>query len=1193
MATETTPQNAWVESYLNALLTYGLSSEYAGETKTAQSKKAPESDRSTYNRFYVQSLLNLNEEALSAAWLKAASVTKHGNDKDARLQYLSWRIWFMKKKHATVVRSRPQEVVEEDSGIHSPEELSEDEGSAAGAGAAGAPGGEPRAGRPARRSASSAKLSSAVPSPSPEPRPLPSQTGWQAEGGSGADLKVKVGRRPGVHFDTAFEEFHAAPSPLQSSTPPFGPDSGGVYDKLYIILISLHGLVRGEHMELGRDSDTGGQVKYVVELTKAMALHPAVHRVELLTRQITDPGVDASYGVEEECLARGAGDTGGAFIVRLPCGPPDEYVRKELLWPHVREFADRGIAHAGRQLARMAEGGRRCELYAVHGHYADAGEVAVLMASSLDAHMVMTGHSLGRNKLEHLLKGGAMTRREIEEAYAIGRRIEAEERALDTALMVFTSTQQEIDEQWGLYDGYSPGLARVLHFRRSYGRHMPLLKVSPPGLDFSNLKVTIPADPVVKEFEAARAAFAERELAPAAPAAQTQASGDAVAGGGTPPPSPAAQTPRVPDTLDPRVALIPEGPRIWQDIARFLRNPLKPAILAMSRPDPKKNLVTLVRAFGESPMLRELSNLVLIMGNRDDIESMSTGTQKVLVQVLKLIDKYDLHGSVAYPKHHTQADISDIYKFATSTRGVFTNIALQEPFGLTVIEAAAHGAPTVATANGGPVDIMATLHHGVTVDPTDTQAVIAALLKILTNSQTWDEMSKAGVNNIMAYSWPSHVKRYVEALDAEVRFIKSYKRHDRTMSGLLDSRVALKSALEDNDAHVKKQETTAMDRHFSLPQPSRSSKLHGHGPSNLQPIRRNISGISTDDMALLQSHGAEAPKPNKSPAGIERDHLVFFSLDHEACVGDVAAAILSLQKKVEAAGASVGAGVLSMMGFETSKALLQREGVDLESIDFMVCNSGADTWHRADNGEWDADEGYQSLIEFEWDRTSLYRTLRKIVSRPAPGDNSKALPRLKELLYNVVEAPEVGVHPRHFCIELDPETQSILAVGMGPRAKDTKGVALAATVTDRLKRRLRSKGFRASYTLQMIPRGSSHTAALHITPVRASRALALRFLARLWGNDLESVTVVALVPSTRGEEAKAMTVSSHTNDLADLLAGMQRAVVVPVESKDKLPQDELLDQFGVDLQPWASYGDRVSVQAPDSFADTLLAKLAK
>ena len=45
---------------------------------------------------------------------------------------------------------------------------------------------------------------------------------------------------------------------------------------------------------------------------------------------------------------------------------------------------------------------------------------------------------------------GAMTRAEIEEAYAIGRRIEAEERCLDNAMLVFTSTRQEVDEQWGL-----------------------------------------------------------------------------------------------------------------------------------------------------------------------------------------------------------------------------------------------------------------------------------------------------------------------------------------------------------------------------------------------------------------------------------------------------------------------------------------------------------------------------------------------------------------------------------------------------------------------------------------------------------------------------------------------------------------------------------------------------------------------
>lgn len=50
-----------------------------------------------------------------------------------------------------------------------------------------------------------------------------------------------------------------------------------------------------------------------------------------------------------------------------------------------------------------------------------------------------------------------------------------------------------------------------------------------------------------------------------------------------------------------------------QEISRFLRHPRKPAILAMSRPDAKKNITTLVKAFGQNPMLRELSNLVLVM----------------------------------------------------------------------------------------------------------------------------------------------------------------------------------------------------------------------------------------------------------------------------------------------------------------------------------------------------------------------------------------------------------------------------------------------------------------------------------------------------------------------------------------------------------------------------------------------------
>ena len=100
-------------------------------------------------------------------------------------------------------------------------------------------------------------------------------------------------------------------------------------------------------------------------------------------------------------------------------------------------------------------------------------------------------------------------------------------------------------------------------------------------------------------------------------------------------------SPRSPNTAGPRHF---EDPPIWQDIFRFLRNPRKPVILAMSRPDAKKNITTLVKAYGENRHLREIANLVLIMGNRTVIDNMAGGSQRVMEQVLKLIDAYNLYG---------------------------------------------------------------------------------------------------------------------------------------------------------------------------------------------------------------------------------------------------------------------------------------------------------------------------------------------------------------------------------------------------------------------------------------------------------------------------------------------------------------------------------------------------------------------
>ena len=135
-----------------------------------------------------------------------------------------------------------------------------------------------------------------------------------------------------------------------------------------------------------------------------------------------------------------------------------------------------------RALGEEVAGGNPIWPYVIHGHYADAGEVAAHLSGALNVPMVLTGHSLGRNKFEQLLKQGRLSKEDINATYNIIRRIGAEELGLDTAEMVVTSTRQEIDEQWGLYDGFDLKLERKLRVRRQrgvscLGRSMPRMVV--------------------------------------------------------------------------------------------------------------------------------------------------------------------------------------------------------------------------------------------------------------------------------------------------------------------------------------------------------------------------------------------------------------------------------------------------------------------------------------------------------------------------------------------------------------------------------------------------------------------------------------------------------------------------------------------------------------------------------------------
>jgi sucrose-phosphate synthase len=446
-------------------------------------------------------------------------------------------------------------------------------------------------------------------------------------------------------------------------------EKGKAQQGIYIVLLSIHGLIRGRDLELGRDADTGGQTKYVVELARALGEHPSVSRVDLVTRRIVDDHIAPDYAEPEEVLSP------HSKIIRIDCGE-EGYIAKEQLWDSLENFSDNLLGYLNEQERKPD---------VIHAHYADAGHVGVSLANHLGIPLVFTGHSLGRSKRRRLLAAG-VRRKEIEQRYNMNRRIEAEEATLGVADCVITSTHQEVEDQYGLYDYYQPDQMRVV----------------PPGTD---LEMFTPPD------------------------------------GGE------------------------EQSYIAGELRRFLKEPNKPIILAISRPDQRKNVTTLIKVFGEAKKLRQLANLVLVVGNRDDIGDMDSGSREVLQEILYAVDRYDLYGHVAYPKHHKSTDVPILYRLASLSKGVFINPALTEPFGLTLIESSACGLPVVATEDGGPRDIIKNCRSGYLVDPLDKSNIAEALMHVLTEPKKWGRLSRNGIDGVRRhYSWQAHVDRYLSIL---------------------------------------------------------------------------------------------------------------------------------------------------------------------------------------------------------------------------------------------------------------------------------------------------------------------------------------------------------------------------------------------------------------------------------------------
>lgn len=504
---------------------------------------------------------------------------------------------------------------------------------------------------------------------------------------------------------------------------------------LYIQLYNIHGLIRGHNLELGRDADTGGQTKYVLELAKSLSERDDVRKVEIVTRRIEDKEVSDDYAQREEKV------NDKLSIVRIRCGGL-KYIRKELLWNHLEEFVDKSIKYikSKEELPDI-----------IHSHYADAGYVCTELTKFFGIPLIHTGHSLGRDKLNNLLKNG-LTEEEINKRYKIKQRIAAEESVIFFADRIITSTNQEIKKQYGLYENTNEDKFVVIPPSVSLERFHPY-----------NEK---------REWN-----DEEREV----------------------------------------------RENIREELWRFFTNLNKPLILSLCRPEKRKNISGLINAYGRDKELQKKANLAIFAGIRKDIQKMEDIEQEVLTEILLLLDKYNLYGKMAIPKtHDVDEEVPELYRIAAETRGVFVNSAFNEPFGLTLIEAAASGLPVVATNDGGPRDILANLNNGELVDVSESENIAKGIHKILDDDDRWESYSRNGMERVKQfYSWEAHTEKYVKVINEVLEenkeepktFISTGKKLlnydkfmifdiDDTLLGDSEAAERLKKIIQDNSEHI-------------------------------------------------------------------------------------------------------------------------------------------------------------------------------------------------------------------------------------------------------------------------------------------------------------------------------------------------------------------------------------------------------
>ncbi len=185
-----------------------------------------------------------------------------------------------------------------------------------------------------------------------------------------------------------------------------------------IAMISTHGYVAA-HPPLGA-ADTGGQVVYVLELSKKLA--QLGYEVDIWTRRFEDqPEFD---WVAEQVR-----------VVRVPCGGRG-FLPKEYLFEKLPEWSENAL--------RLIQG-KGLKYQFIDSHYWDAGIAGQHLSEVLGVPHLHTPHSLGIWKKRQMESDYPGSEEIFEKQYNFSRRIRSERALYGSANMVIATTPLQLE----------------------------------------------------------------------------------------------------------------------------------------------------------------------------------------------------------------------------------------------------------------------------------------------------------------------------------------------------------------------------------------------------------------------------------------------------------------------------------------------------------------------------------------------------------------------------------------------------------------------------------------------------------------------------------------------------------------------------------------------------------------------------